>query len=187
MAMEEVNYKFDDNYPTKVISLREIAGYEDEDGDLLEERRAIKMPTGVPQKLCAPCHFSCLKCRGPNDYDCLACAPDSIYQEKSQNESHCLPFVQKSTINYRHRWLYVIFFIIVPAGLILICVCFLSLLLKKKMCDMTKVHYVYDRIDYEDRTDDGIVVSASSTDIADEQHLTIAESSSDEEDVAVFK
>lgn len=57
------------------------------DKKLLEEKN-------VPQKLCASCHYSCLKCRGRNDYDCIDCAPDSMYTVVSDTEAYCYPPVK---------------------------------------------------------------------------------------------
>lgn len=47
------------------------------------------------QKRCAACHYSCLKCRRANDYDCSACAPDAQLTERSANETYCLPIADK--------------------------------------------------------------------------------------------
>lgn len=43
----------------------------------------------VPQKQCAPCHTSCLRCRGPLDRDCTECTPEMAYREVSPNEAYC--------------------------------------------------------------------------------------------------
>lgn len=50
------------------------------------------------QKLCGACHFSCLKCRSANDYDCSACAPDAQLTERATNETYCLPIVDESKL-----------------------------------------------------------------------------------------
>lgn len=41
------------------------------------------------QKQCAPCHTSCLKCRGPNEYECTQCTLDTDYIEKTASETYC--------------------------------------------------------------------------------------------------
>lgn len=116
------------------------------------KRRAIKMPIQIPQKLCGPCHFSCLKCRGPNDYDCTSCAPDSsVTTERTTNESYCLP---KS--NYIHppgfnRKIYIVLFIIVPATLIIFGLIVIFWILKCKLCGFNQnaSQYIYNRIDFD--------------------------------------
>lgn len=45
----------------------------------------------VPQKQCAPCHTSCLRCRGPLDHDCIECTSEMVYREVSPSETYCDP------------------------------------------------------------------------------------------------
>lgn len=54
----------------------------------LHERAVIP---SVPQKKCAACHISCLRCRGPLKSDCTECATESIYREVAPNETYCDP------------------------------------------------------------------------------------------------
>lgn len=103
-------------------------------------RRAIKMPDEPPPdettRLCLACHFSCLKCRGPNDYDCTACAPDSVYTERLTNATYCLPLgsISKLKRMYDDDRVYVVLLILVPALFILCFVLFISWLLRTKYC-----------------------------------------------------
>lgn len=50
----------------------------------------------MPQKHCAPCHFSCLTCGGPTDGDCTACPAGTQYSKRSSNESYCLSIVRSA-------------------------------------------------------------------------------------------
>lgn len=45
----------------------------------------------VPQKKCAACHSTCLRCRGPFDHDCTECTTESVYREVTPNETYCDP------------------------------------------------------------------------------------------------
>lgn len=45
----------------------------------------------VPQKMCGPCHLSCLRCSGPSNFECTECTPESIYRENAPNETYCDP------------------------------------------------------------------------------------------------
>lgn len=45
----------------------------------------------IPQKQCAPCHVSCLRCRGPLDHECTECAQEMVYREVRPNETYCDP------------------------------------------------------------------------------------------------
>ncbi|XP_055326516.1 furin-like protease 1 [Sitodiplosis mosellana] len=53
-------------------------------------RKRAVLPN-VPQKQCAPCHTSCLRCRGPLDHDCTECTPEMVYREVAPNETYCDP------------------------------------------------------------------------------------------------
>lgn len=78
---------------SKSGSLRAVK--RDEQSDLLLESFPHDATTSaavnlVPQKLCAACHFSCLRCRGPNDYDCTDCAPDSYLKIIFNQQGTCV-------------------------------------------------------------------------------------------------
>lgn len=53
------------------------------------EKRAIMPP--IPQKRCAPCHVSCLLCRGPDPNECLQCHPGNHLTIVSADETYCYP------------------------------------------------------------------------------------------------
>lgn len=50
-------------------------------------KRAVNV--NVPQKQCAPCHLSCLRCRGPSNHECTECVNSSAYREMAPNETYC--------------------------------------------------------------------------------------------------
>lgn len=121
--------------------------------------RAILSPS-VPQKRCDTCHFSCLKCIGPNDYDCTACAPDSVYTSKSINESYCssinqqLPVKDANTISPST---YVFLLVVGPAIAVLCLVVIVSAIVKSKCGKSDKPEYVYDRINFDGQNDEAEV------------------------------
>lgn len=53
----------------------------------------------VPQKLCASCHYSCLRCHGPEDFSCTACAPDSMFTRIDDKEAYCYPPASSKSSN----------------------------------------------------------------------------------------
>lgn len=121
--------------------------------ELESSKRAImKM---VPQKLCAACHYSCLKCAGPNEYDCMACAPDSELTSSSADESFCLsisvPVTENDHLAHINRTK--LFFLILLAVLLgIACVIaigwfFYIKLGKRLSADERK--YAYGRIEYD--------------------------------------
>lgn len=114
--------------------------------------RAIILPT-VPQKRCETCHFSCLNCRGPNDYDCTECAPDSVL-----NESYCSSINQPLLVHNSNLFgesTYVFLLILGPAMVVLIFVVIISCVFKSKVCGTSgKQDYIYDRIDFDGQNDE---------------------------------
>lgn len=135
------------SYPTLSLSLRSIN----------KPGRAI-IPELVPQKRCETCHFSCLNCRGPNDYDCTECAPDSVYTSKSLNESYCSSINQQLPAfnsNAMGVSTYVFLLVLGPAIVVLIFVIIVSLVMKSKLCgNSRKQDYVYDRINFDAQNDE---------------------------------
>lgn len=123
--------------------------------------RAIKMPAAAepPAKLCAACHFSCLKCFGPNDYDCMACAPDSMYTERAANESYCLPIDMSNLYDSN---LYGVLLVLVPALFILCLVLSVSWLLRTRWWaarnGTDRSGYTYEKVEF-DVTDDTVSLS----------------------------
>lgn len=119
--------------------------------------RAIIQPQ-IPQKMCDTCHFSCLNCRGPNDYDCTECAPDSVYTSKSLNESFCSSINQQLPVhdaNSIGSSTYVFLLILGPAIVVLIFVVVVSCVIKSKLCGSSrKQDYIYDRIDFDAQNDE---------------------------------
>lgn len=110
-----------------------------------ETERAIKMPI-YPQKLCAPCHFSCLKCKGPNDYDCTDCAPDAVYTEKSTNEAYCSA---PTPTNYDQ--IYAVLLVVIPVLTLFFVIVSVSWMLKIRYCSDDKIRssYAYDKIAFD--------------------------------------
>ncbi|XP_046678962.1 furin-like protease 1 isoform X1 [Homalodisca vitripennis] len=54
--------------------------------------------------VCARCHYSCLSCSGPNDYQCLVCYGDALLVVFDQ-ESYCYPRTLVETMDIT-KWYY---------------------------------------------------------------------------------
>ncbi|KAK7862254.1 hypothetical protein R5R35_008131 [Gryllus longicercus] len=62
---------------------------------------------------CLSCHYSCKKCLGPNDYQCMSCFSDSYLYISSESEKYCYPIRLRSALD-SNKWLiftFVAFFI----------------------------------------------------------------------------
>lgn len=70
----------------KSLSLR-FAGEEESLSELGDVRAELLMGSTI-QKLCASCHFSCLRCHGPEENQCVTCVPNYIYTI-IDNETFC--------------------------------------------------------------------------------------------------
>lgn len=93
MVREKAKFNDDNKPQTKSSSLRETKRSEQDDlAVAANSTTTVVVPsvtTKGPQKRCAPCHFSCLRCHGPNDYDCTDCAPDSSLRILINNQGTC--------------------------------------------------------------------------------------------------
>ncbi|XP_063243301.1 furin-like protease 1 [Bacillus rossius redtenbacheri] len=62
---------------------------------LFEGRCVLMCPEGsyqVPkEKTCVLCHYTCVTCTGPNDYQCLSCHEDATLYHESPRDSYCYP------------------------------------------------------------------------------------------------
>lgn len=133
------------------LSLRSINSSQEDFSnldDITQEERSI------PQKLCSLCHFSCLHCLGPNDYDCRACAPDSVHTVKSPNEAYCYPVspVHTSTFHNKISPNFMLFIGVVSASGLIITLTFIFYCLYKtykNVCCNKKVEYEYDRVEMD--------------------------------------
>lgn len=113
-----------------------------------QNERAILKPN--TQRLCGSCHFSCLKCRGPSDSECTACAPDAQLNSRSATEAFCIGRIAingthdaflKSTQD-KHALMFMFAAIITSIGLITAIVWSVLRLVRR-----SKEHnYTYDRI-----------------------------------------
>lgn len=188
-ACPERTFMLPERPNTKLISDNSTAS--------LHERRAVVQ--NVPQKQCADCHPSCLRCRGPLDHECTECATESVYRETAPNETYCDPgqreiksqqlfnkdqnnndtqqnLSHKSIfqILFEHVSIYVIFiYILVVIIIILIGRIVVNAFFRNSIRTNSsdKKNYVYDRIAY-DGTNDEIVM---------QQEININTSDSSEE------
>lgn len=112
------------------------------------QQRAILKPT--TQRLCASCHFSCLKCRGPSDSECAACAPDAQLNSRSSTEAFCIGHATMNETNERlfkgnengQVWVPVAAAILTSIGLIAAIVWSVLRLTRRNK----EQNYAYDRI-----------------------------------------
>lgn len=134
--------------------------------------RAILKPT--IQRACASCHFSCLKCRGPSDSECTACAPDAALNSRSATEAFCIGRVVSEEIKeqlpdaheQKRLWVPVAAAILTSIGLIAAIVWSVMRLTRRSK----EANYTYDRIAFTgDRErimiDQDILCGSSDSDI----------------------
>lgn len=67
---------------------------------------------------CQPCHYTCRKCTGPNDYECSQCYPDAVVYSGT-GENFCFPKSLLPSVNYT-AWLYRVYLGLVLNGLFLV-------------------------------------------------------------------
>lgn len=130
------------------LSLRSINSSEEDFtnlDDITPQERSI------PQKLCSLCHFSCLHCLGPNDYDCRACAPDSVHTVKSSSEAYCYPVTPAHTNSFQTKITtnFMIFIGFISATSLIITLAIFCFKLYKHFCFNKKVEYEYDRVEMD--------------------------------------
>lgn len=159
----------------------------------------------VPQKLCSPCHVSCLRCRGPSDHECTECTSESVYREVFPNETYCDPgehevgspkviklfqndhnandtaqnFSHKSIIQliFEHISIYMLVIYVLSVTMITITIYIIcrTFFTNPTANGNDKMNYAYNRIAY-DGTNDHIIL---------EQEMVINASDSSEETEAI--
>ncbi|XP_066953849.1 furin-like protease 1 [Macrobrachium rosenbergii] len=55
-------------------------------------------------KNCRPCHYSCLHCTGPQDYQCKECWGDALLNKVSESESYCHPHALLTAYRSQQSW-----------------------------------------------------------------------------------
>lgn len=146
---------------TKSSSLRETKRSELEDLTVAANSTLVlPSTTRGPQKLCAQCHFSCLRCRGPNDYDCTDCAPDSSLKILINNQGTC----EDLPVDKAAQAADLLFVRLTSDEIILIAVCLSAItfimalgayfFFRNICCDRTKANgnsYLYNALDDEEK------------------------------------
>lgn len=122
------------------------------------------------QKQCDTCHYSCMKCQGPHEYDCTQCfvetakrtnqfnqtvcvnPPENVPLEVigafDGNETHTFNQNKMSTEKYIFFFVYVIFIV----SITIVITVMITKRLIAQFCDANKnleKKYVYDRIAYD--------------------------------------
>lgn len=131
------------------LSLRSV-NLNEEDFSNLDD--ITQQERSIPQKLCSLCHFSCLHCLGPNDYDCRACAPDSVHTVKSSSEAYCYPVNNVRTTSFQTKIstnIMVFIGFISATSLIITLTIYCLYKMYKKFCGNKKVEYEYDRVEMD--------------------------------------
>lgn len=72
----------------KSLSLR-YAGEEESLSELGDLKAQLLVGSSI-QKLCDSCHYSCTRCHGPEEKQCLECIPDYLYIT-IDNDTYCKP------------------------------------------------------------------------------------------------
>lgn len=128
------------------LSLRSISPNQEDFSDLED---IAQQERSIPQKLCSLCHFSCLHCLGPNDYDCRACAPDSVHTVKSSSEAYCYPVnnVHATSFQTKISTNFMVFIGFISAtSLIITLTIYCMYKMYKRFCGNKTVEYEYDRV-----------------------------------------
>lgn len=73
----------------KSLSLR-YAGEEESLSELGDLKADLLIGSSI-QKLCDSCHYSCLRCRGPEPQQCTECIPDYLYVIVDNTTTYCNP------------------------------------------------------------------------------------------------
>lgn len=88
---------------------------------------------------CRPCHYSCLKCSGPQDYECTDCWGDSLLNTVTENESYCHP--RALLIAYRSQQSWYNHLLIVLIGLlVLVLILAVMVIRSHKMAQPRSLH-----------------------------------------------
>lgn len=125
--------KLRDNSASKSSSLKKRKKKRKRMEDVTVVRNIMKPE---PPKICLDCHYSCLTCSGPHDFQCLSCPPDAEIFNSSAKESFCYPsriYPQISNATWFFR-LYIVFFIIISLLLGVMLYFLLSCIFKKVGC-----------------------------------------------------
>ncbi|XP_044729476.1 furin-like protease 1 [Chrysoperla carnea] len=72
------------------------------------------------ERVCEECHYSCLTCRGPNDFECTLCHEDSVLTNITATESYCYPALVAYKI-HNTKWFYRTYIIMLIALVIIFC------------------------------------------------------------------
>lgn len=95
---------------------------------------------------CLPCHYTCMECIGPLDYQCTKCYSDSILYKLSDSESYCYRLNQFHAIQ-EHIWFYRIFKGVVVLLVVLIII---SIYLFIKWKRRVSEKYRYEKLSTEE-------------------------------------
>lgn len=124
----------------------------------------------MPRKQCAACHYSCLKCRGPNDYECTRCTNEAQYRRTEFNQTFCVPVpldeitigdnVEQSTSNFtshnlgdRKNLIFFLIYLVFIISITIVSTFFIVRFIITQYCTAPKGkdqnNYAYDRIAYD--------------------------------------
>lgn len=124
----------------------------------------------MPHKHCAACHYSCLICSGPNDYECTRCATDAQFRITNFNQSFCVPVsfneitisdnVENGTNNFsshnlgdRKNLIFFLIYLVFIISITIVSTFFIVRFVITQYCTAPKGkdqnNYAYDRIAYD--------------------------------------
>lgn len=124
-----------------------------------------------PHKQCAACHYSCLECRGPNDYECTRCTNEAQFHSTEFNQSFCVPVAldeittgdtiePSSTNNFlshnlgdRKNLIFFLIYLVFIISITIVSTFFIVRFIITQYCTAPKSkdqnNYAYDRIAYD--------------------------------------
>lgn len=142
-----------------------------------QSMRSVTVKT--PHKECAACHYSCLECRGPNDYECTRCTNEAQFRSTEFNQSFCVPVplgeitisnnVEQSTNNFtshnlsdRKKIIFFLVYLVFIISITIVSTFFIVRFIITQYCTAPKgkdqTNYAYDRIAYDGTNDQEHVV-----------------------------
>lgn len=150
--------------------------------------------TSVPQKRCEACHYSCVECSGPHDYDCTRCMSEAQFRRTEFNQSFCVPVpfdeitngvaIEQSTNNFttqnlrdRNNLIFFLIYIVFIISVTLASTFFIVRFIVTQYCTAPKgkdqKDYAYNRIAYDGTNEQEHVVIER--DMLDESNVSDSE------------
>lgn len=137
-----------------------------------------------PQKQCDDCHYSCMKCSGPHEFDCTECYTEAARRTNENNQTVCLtppenvPLEVISTFDgiethtftrgqeSTGKFIFYVFYVVFIVSITIAITFLIARRLIAQFCEMNATKeqkYVYDRIAYDgSKEQEGVVIGVDS-------------------------